>query len=271
VRLLRSLAQAHLDVPPRPLLLWLAWTLAPDRRATLPYVREALAARKKRRAGAPPAETGGSVWMRHLRLLSQAAGGRPVRTAELEALAGDWAQVLEGAGHTRILARGLELGVQDVALTARGVGESVEKELEALAAVAEGAWSQTVGGGLAASLRSRQVEALIQLLERETEGFPASGGVARPLDPPLVELGRWYRFQRNVERLRAAGGPDALITLWYNGLRYVACNWPVFLGKAYPLDAFWACREMHGWCASLSADLKDEEIHQLSHNNAQRY
>ena len=135
--------------------------------------------------------------------------------------------------------------MQDVARAASALRESLEKELETLAAVAEGAWSPTTGAGLAGLLRSRQIEGLIQLAERETAGFPASGGVARALDPPLVELERWYRFQRDVERLRAAGGRDAVQTAWFNGLRYVACNWPVYLERACTEDSAWACREMH--------------------------
>ena len=275
VRLLGLIARAHLDAPPWPPFLWLAWALAPDRRATLPYVREALAARRKRgpasrRASRPAGETGG-VWLRHLRLLERAAAGRTVRVTELEALAGDWEGALEGAGQTRILARGLELGMQDVARAASALRESLEKELETLAAVAEGAWSEATVTGLAGLLRSRQIEGLTQLAERETEGFPESGGVARALDAPLVELERWYRFQRDVERLRAAGGRDAVQTAWFNGLRYVACNWPVYLGRAYNLDSAWACREMHLWCASLSAEVMDEDIHRLSAGNAARY
>jgi hypothetical protein len=271
VRLLGLIARAHLDAPAWPPFLWLAWALAPDRRATLPYVREALTARRGRApASRPPEETGG-VWLSHLRLLARAAAGRTVRAAELEALARDWEEALGGAGHTRILARGLELGVQDMARAASTLRESLESELETLAAVAEGAWSQGAGTGLAGLLRSRQIEGLIQILEREMAGLPASGGVARALDPPLVELERWYRFQRDVERLRAAGGRDAVQTAWFNGLRYVACNWPVYLGRAYNTDSAWACREMHLWCASLSAEVMDEDIHRLSADNATRY
>ena len=95
--------------------------------------------------------------------------------------------------------------------------------------------------------------------------------MARALDQPLVELERWYRFQRDVERLRAAGGRDALQTAWFNGLRYVACNWPVYLERAYTEDSAWACREMHLWCASLSAEVMDQQIHSLSTDNAARY
>jgi len=275
VRLLGRIARAHLEAAPWPPFLWLAWALAPNRRATLPYVKEALAAGRKRgpasRPAPRPAEDTGSVWLRHLRLLERAASGRTVRVTELEALARDWEEALEGAGHSRILARGLELGMQDVARAASALRESLEKELETLAAVAEGAWSQGGGAGLAGLLRSRQIEGLIQLAERETAGFPASGGVARALDPPLVELERWYRFQRDIERLRAAGGRDAVQTAWFNGLRYVACNWPVYLERAYTEESAWACREMHLWCASLSAEVMDQQIHSLSADNAARY
>ena len=54
VRLLGLIARAHLDAPPRSPFFWLAWALAPNRRATLPYVREALAARRKRGPASRP-------------------------------------------------------------------------------------------------------------------------------------------------------------------------------------------------------------------------
>ena len=278
VRLLRRIAEAHqpMEKPPSFLGLWLAWLLAPERRRSLPYVREALNARKtalpsrlspRTPAPSPVTETG-SVQLRHLRLLRRAAAGRTVRTANLEALATAWEEALDGAGNARVLSRGLELGVQGVAQAAEALRSSVIGELEALASVAEGPWSVEEGEGLAGFLRSRQIESILQILERETEGFPTSGHLARKLDPPLVELDRWYRFRSDFERLRAAGGEDALFTAWFNGLRYAACNWPVDLGKAYPGQAALACREMHLWSASLASELGDEQISSLSSSNA---
>jgi hypothetical protein len=279
VRLLRRIAEAHqpLEKPPSFLSLWLAWLLAPERRRSLPYVRKALEARKTARpslltflpAPSPePAMATGSVQLRHLRLLRRAAAGRTVRTAELESLATAWEEALDGAGHARLLSRGLELGVRGVTQAAEALRHSVIGELEVLAGVAEGPWSVEEGEGLAGFLRSRQIEGILEILEREMEGFPASGKLARELDPPLVELDRWYRFRSGFERLRAAGGEDALLTAWFNGLRYVACNWPVDLGKAYPGQAALACREMHLWSASLASELGDAQISSLSSNNA---
>jgi len=275
VRLLRLLALAHrpLGKPPSVLALRLAWLLAPERRRTRPYLEKALVARRRSGSTIPPRveeplEEGGSVWLRHLRLLSRAAYGRTVRTADLEALAASWQDALEGEGHARVLSRGMELGVQGVALAADALHDSVTAELELLARVAEGPWKAGAGEGLAGWLRSRQIEGILGVLERETEGFPATGKLARELDPPLVELDRWYRFRLDFERLRAAGGADALRTAWFNGLRYVACNWPVDLGKAYPDEAGAACREMHLWAASLAGELGDAQISQLSRNNA---
>ena len=280
VCLLWRIAEAHQPIakPPSALSLWLAWLLAPERRRSLPYIRKALNARKTAgpsplspRTPTPlpkPAMETGSVHLRHLRLLRRAAAGRTVRTADLEALATAWEEALEGAGHARILSRGLELGVQGVAQAADALRHSVARELETLASVAEGPWSVEVGEGLAGALRYRQVEGILGILERETEGFPATGELSRDLDPPLVELDRWYRFRSGFERLRAAGGEDALLTAWFNGLRYVACNWPVDLGKAYPGQAALACREMHLWSASLASELGDEQISQLSGSNA---
>ena len=275
VRLLRLLALAHrpLGKPPSVVALRLAWLLAPERRRTRPYLEKALAARRRSGPTVPPRaeeplEEGGSVWLRHLRLLSRAAYGRTVRTADLEALATAWQESLEGEGYARVLSRGMELGVQGVAPAANALRDSVAGELDLLARVAEGPWRAGKGDGLAGWLRSRQIEGLLRVLERETEGFPATGQLARELDPPLVELDRWYRFRLDFERLRAAGGEDALRTAWFNGLRYVACNWPVDLGKAYPDEAGAACREMHLWSASLAGELGDEQISRLSSSNA---
>jgi hypothetical protein len=275
VRLLRLLILAHrpLGKTPSALALRLAWLLAPERRRTRPYLEKALAARRRSDPAVPPRaeeplEEGGSVWLRHLRLLSRAAYGRTVRTADLEALAASWQETLEGEGYARVLSRGMELGVQGVAPAAEALRHSVAGELELLARVAEGPWRAREGDGLAGWLRSRQIEGILRVLERETEGFPATGELARELDPPLVELDRWYRFRLDFERLRAAGGVDALRTAWFNGLRYVACNWPVDLGKAYPGEAGAACREMHLWSASLASELGDEQISRLSGSNA---
>lgn len=276
VRLLRLLTLAHQPVgkPPSALVLRLAWLLAPERRRSLPHLEKALIARKGRRGPAiprvtaEPLEKGGNVWLRHLRLIRRAAYGQTIRTVDLEALAASWQEALDGEGHARLLSRGMELGVQEAAPAANALRNSVVGELELLARVAEGPWGADEGDGLAGWLRSRQIEGILRVLERETEGFPATGQLARQLDPPLVELDRWYRFRLDFERLRAAGGVDALRTAWFNGLRYVACNWPVDLGKAYPGEAALACREMHLWSASLASELGDEQISRLSSNNA---
>ncbi len=277
-RWLRHLAEAHLGAPPPASRLWLSWALAPGRRRSFPYLREALAVREEAASGSFPAapetpsgeETGATPWLRHLRLLAEGAAGRPVRTADLEALAAEWEEVLEGPGHARLLARGLELGAQGVAQAVAGLRETVVDELAALANVAQGAWSEDAASPLAERLRSRQVAGLLEILEREQEGFPETGGVARAFDPPLVELERWFRFRGGVEKLVEAGGPDELLTAWFNGLRYAACNWPVFLGRAHPVHAVWACREMHRWSASLACELGDDRIFDLSSKNAAR-
>jgi hypothetical protein len=278
VRLLRRLAAAHLDgVPPPAAALWLAWALAPQRRQTFPFVQAALV---PRRVGAPapaaeavepPDQQTGNVWLRHLRLLARGAAGRTIRVDELEELAGQWEEALAGDGQARILSRGLELGVQGVAAAAAALRSSLVAELEALAEVAEGRWSAAAGEGLAGHLRSHQIEGILALLELEMKGFTAAGGLARELDPPGVELERWHRFRRHVDRLVAVGGHDALTTAWFNGLRYVICNWPFFLGKAYGKEAALACGEMHRWSATVARRLRDEEIHRISSANAAHY
>jgi hypothetical protein len=266
VRLLRLLARAHLGTPVAPATLRLAWLLAPDRRATLPCLREVL---EGRGPGEPALLSGGTggVWLRHLRLLADAAAGEPVRTERLEALAADWSRALEGAGRAALLARGLELGVNGVELAAAEARRSVVTDLQALASVAEGPWSGEAKAGLVRLLRSRQVEDILADLE---EASPSSGGEERPLDLPLVELDRWLRFRRDFERLAAAGGPEELLAAWMSGLRYV-CNWPYLLDKAHGREAAWLCREIHLWCAAVARGLGDDEIHRFSSAHASRY
>jgi nitrate/nitrite transporter NarK len=92
------------------------------------------------------------------------------------------------------------------------------------------------------------------------------------LGPLLAARIGWHPvFQREVDRLVVAGGTDALLTAWFNGLRYVACNWPVYLERAYGGDVGASCVEMHRWSATVARRLRDEEIHRISGANAGRY
>jgi hypothetical protein len=84
---------------------------------------------------------------------------------------------------------------------------------------------------------------------------------------PLVELERWLQFRRDLRRLLEASEEHALPTAWYNGLRFAACNWPVFLLRTYGLDVHWACRQMFRWSEAQARQVGDEEIARLSHRN----
>lgn len=86
---------------------------------------------------------------------------------------------------------------------------------------------------------------------------------------PLEELERWLGLRARVEVLAEKGGADALRIAWYGGLRFVACNWGVFLVRQGGSGASWAAYFMHVWSADLADEVGDEEIASLSRENAE--
>jgi hypothetical protein len=276
VRLLRMLAAAHLpsaSPAPSPVLLWLAWLLAPERRYTVSLVRSALARQRIQdgRRAAAPAAAGGieSVWLRHLELLARAGAGRAVSVADVEALAEGWEALLGRKSYMRLVVRAAELGAPDAQAAASALRPAVEAELEALAETVEGEWPEPARRGLAAKLRRRRLDRLFAAVQTEVEPFRGHdfANFPRQLDTPLAEMERWLQFRLSLRRLLASNA-EALPTAWHNGLRLAACNWPVYLLRAHGPAAHRACREMSAWCETLAREVDDQEIVKLSHGNS---
>jgi hypothetical protein len=277
VRLLRWVASAHTGGAASPALLWLAWLLAPERRRTRPLVLAVVEPERTAAIIPPPrvrapreeaAATDGGVWLRHLKLLADAAEGRPVRPSDIEAVAEDWENAFKKAGRMRLLSRGAELEVPDVQAVVAGVPPALRAELEAVAESVDGPWPEPQRrDGLAAEVCRRRLDRLYATVQVEVDPFLGQKGIQRKLGDPLAELERWLQFRRDLRRLLEASGEDALPTSWYNGLRIAACNWPVFLLRTYGLDAHWACRQMFRWSEAQARRMGDQEIAKLSHGN----
>jgi hypothetical protein len=276
VRLLRLVASAHTGRVASPFLLWLAWLLAPGRWRTRPLVLALLdtertaAIAPSSRVPAPleaAAATDG-VWLRHLKLLADAAEGRPVRPSDVDAVAEEWEDTFRKADRMRLLSRGAELGVPDVQAVVAGLRPALLAELEAVAESADGLWPEPQRrDGLAAEVRRRRSDRLFAAVQVEVDPFLGRKGFQRKLEDPLAELERWLQFRRDLRRLLEASGENALPTSWYNGLRIAACNWPVFLLRTYGPDAHWACRQMFRWSEAQARRMGDQEIASLSHGN----
>ncbi|HSS48948.1 MAG TPA: hypothetical protein VLX28_08375 [Thermoanaerobaculia bacterium] len=281
VRLLRRLAAAHI-VPagsasraPSPVLLWLAWLLAPERRYTVSLVRSALALQTAPRiqlAAEPVAvdASGESVWLRHLELLARAGAGRTVSAADVESLAGHWEAMLGRKSYMRLVVRAAELGAPDAQAAAAALRPAVEAELAALAEAVEGEWPEPARPGLVAKLRRHRLDRLFAAVQVEVEPFRGHNfaNFPRKLDTPLIEMERWLQLRLSLRRLLSSNA-EALPTAWHNGLRLAACNWPVYLLQTHGPAAFWACREMSAWCETLAREVDDQEIVKLSHGNSQ--
>jgi hypothetical protein len=275
VRLLKRLAAAHGRQPgkaPSALLLELEWVLAPERRYTFSLVRSALARKSDPsvQRAAPPAMAEENVWQGHLQLLGRAAAGRTVSATDVEALAERWEAVLGRKGYLHLLTRAVELGSPDARDAAAALRPAIEAELQALAETVEGVWPEPARPGLVAKLRRSRLDRLFAAVQVEVELFRGHNFASFPrkLDTPLAEMERWLQLRLSLRKLLASN-VGALPTVWHNGLRLAACNWPVYLLQTHGAAAFWACREMSAWCETLAREVDDQEIVKLSHGNSQ--
>jgi hypothetical protein len=264
--LLQLLARHRLEQPVPAAGLWLAWALAPLRLSTWRWVAAPPAPQEPVEVVGPPAST---PWGLHLRLLSEAAAGRPVPLPEVARLARAWDGVLRPRDRARFIARGLTLGALSPADAWESFRGGLASELGALIASAEGSWPQgeELEGLTGEILRGRR-DRLFAEVEAGCAGFPPAGGVTRELGRPLEEWEKWLRLRRAVDELRAFCGPQAVATAWHNGLRYAACNWPVFLQRAQDASILWMTWVMHRWSADQARAVGDAEIEGLSVGNA---
>ena len=266
-RFLRLLARARVvgDVPAP--WLWIAWALAPRRRHTLAAVRDALRSSAPGREWAEAREAR-SPWGFHLRTLERAAGGERIERARVMRLARLWDGPLGAEGQARLRARALELGVLDPETAARMVYTDVLEDLDALAAVAVGAWPQddVEPEGLSGLMLAEAENRLYGSLEPWVE--PYRDGVATKVHYPLAEWDRWLAFRAAIDRLEEALGEEALATSWYGGLRLAAWNWPCRVLNLHQQKAAWICHVMFEWTASLAERIGDEEAASVNRENA---
>jgi hypothetical protein len=265
-RFLRLLARAHLAADVGARWLWVAWALAPRRR-----LHKALVARAPLRpAPAAAAETRGglSAWRLHLRLMDRAARGERIDRALVLRLAAVWDAPLGAAGLARLRARALELGVIDPESACRAVNAAVLADLEALAAVAEGAWPLEAvhGDGLPGILVAGAENRLYADLDPWVE--PYRNGEKTEVRDPLEEWRRWLAFKGALDRLQDALGEEAVATSWHAGVRLAAWNWPCRLLDLYQEKAAWACRVMFEWTVALAERVGDEEAVTVNRENA---
>jgi hypothetical protein len=271
-RLLRLLARAHQEEPPQRSSLLPAWGWAAGRRASRGWIPDpsGTTADSANVPAAPLEDAGKSPFESHLGLLAAAATCRPFTAESVIALSRSWERRLTPGAGESFEARGRALGVRALDEGAWAIRHSLVAELELLAATARGDWPAVAAESLAGEVQRRGCERLLAGLSAWTAGFPESGGIARPLEPPLAEWQSWAGLRMAVERLRAVGGPAAVQAAWYGeGLRLTACNWPVHLGKVYGVSAFWACHSMHRWSAHLAGSVADAAIALRSSENAE--
>ena len=264
VLLMRLLARTHLGRPVPPFILWTAWLLSPGRRESRPWVRKAIQGVGKGEEATLPAAP--SPWLEHLRLLSDAAAGRPVPVEAVARLAASWEEELTAARQAPWIARGLELGARSPSAACDELRREVLDGLQAMIGAGRGDWPETGGEGLAAELGRRCRDRLFDSIHRRVLPFQ-DGEPTRSFGPPMEEWGEWLALRRDVQRLAELCGPAAVATAWHGGLRLAACNWPVFLERRYGPRVMWATHVMHGWAARLARETSDDDIQRLCGRN----
>lgn len=250
VRFLRRLAAVHQGERVSAAALWRAWALAPGRRESRAWRDAALAVLPGARPETAPEATqpAAAPWLEHQRLLDTAAAGRPLSLERVARLADAWQEELS---RRRAVSR-----------ETRG---RVMRELDALVDAAQGAWPEDMSE-LTAELMARRRGLLLQGLPRWTAGFPARGGIDRPIRQPVEEWSDWLAFHSHVFRL-ASCGHETLQTAWHNGVRMTACNWPVHLQKTHGERSHWAACVMYAWAGWFASWVGDDEIQRLSQSN----
>lgn len=289
---LRRLARFHQNGggAPSGLLRVLAW-LAPGRAENRAWLDAAAAPSPPL---SPPLSARGELpWQAHLVLLARATSATPPPMTAVAALAAGWEEPLAAAGQGRCLARGLELETRAPAEVFHRLRESIVADLQGLMELADGRWPDALVPAdgpdedeetesweedeeereltLAEELALHHRNRLFERIRRRSAAFLGSASEDQPARPgtaPLAEWEEWMSLRRDVERLEAFAGFEAVETAWYTGLRIAACNWPVELEQGHGIRAKGATYGMHLWSAELAGRVGDEEIVKLSRNNA---
>ncbi|SJZ36861.1 hypothetical protein SAMN02745119_00278 [Trichlorobacter thiogenes] len=270
--LLRLLARGHLTGSCNRALLVLYWIIAPCRLATFPYLRSLLSPQKSSdvQTVTPPDET---FQIAHLRLLNDAAEGRPIELAQVLSIAAAWQSTFTSESYAATLARGMEVGARDSHGVADAIPEELLAELEELVAVATGGlpeellenweeWRETLVGTLVIRLRSR----LFQKLEESADHF--FDGDAEQAPPLLQCWDTWLAMHDATERLGYLMGTEDVATAWYGGLQITAWNGACRVSNTYGSKGNWISYLMFSWVVRVADIVEDAEAARVNRNNA---
>ena len=270
--LLRLLAKGHITGTCNWALLALYWIIAPCRLATFPYLRSLLSPQRSSdaQAATPSDET---FQVAHLRLLSDAAEGRPIELVQVLRLAAAWQSALTSESSAAILARGMEVGARDSRGVADAIPEELLAEMEELVAVATGGlpedifvnweeWRETLVGTVVMRLRSR----LFQKLEESSAKFFDDDAEHAP---PLLQCwDTWLAMHDATERLGYLMGTEDVATAWYGGLQITAWNGACRVSNTYGSKGNWISYLMFSWVVRIADIVEDEEAARVNRNNA---
>jgi len=271
--LLRLLARAHLSGNVNRVLLVFCWIIAPCRVATYPYLRALLLPHGVTAAQAAPDSPEESFSVRHLRLLREAAEGRPIPLTQVVDLAVSWQSILTTESYATYLARGMVVGARDSQGAIDGIPQQLLTELEELASAGTGdlpveilenweAWRETLAGALILRLRNR----LFSDVEDFAEQFFHD---EEEQAPPLLQCWeRWLAMHDATERLGSLMGVDDLATAWYGGLQINAWNGACRVFNAYGKKSTWVSYAMFTWLVRVADNVGDEEAARVNRNNA---
>lgn len=271
--LLRLLARAHLSGNVNRVLLLFCWIISPCRVATYPYLRSVL-----RRQGVTAAQTvpdmpDESFPVMHLRLLREAAEGRPIPLAQVVDLAVSWQSLLTPESYATYLARGLVAGARDSHGAIDAIPHELLTELEELVSAGTGDlpveildnwedWRETLAGALILRLRNRLFSNVEDFAE---QFFPDEDEET----PPLLQCWeRWLAMQDATERLGSLMGVDDLATAWYGGLQINAWNGACRVYNAYGKKSTWVSFAMFTWLVRVADKVGDEEAARVNRDNA---
>jgi hypothetical protein len=288
VRFLSVLALSQLGEPVRPWWLFVAWALAPKRRATLAQVRQAVARQSARSRSIPPPTPMRSVpheqrtvldpRLRHFLLLGRAARGEPIQMREVLALAEAWQTQLDDNALAQLQARALELDARDGPKQAGTIREVVLGELTLLALAADGqippspveelrpADAAQDPPALAEEVRRRLKEQLFKDVAGALDGLatgPATGSV-----DALDAWERWLVLRSALDRLLSRAGENAATTLWHSDIRNRVWGFASALFDQRQEQTAWVAHVMFAWLAERAELANDMPAMLMNRENA---
>ncbi|MFO0755753.1 MAG: hypothetical protein U0359_04650 [Byssovorax sp.] len=239
--LLSGVAQCRLLEPMAPghLGLWLRWALAPNRRATLPIVRRALAALdgafispgdvepKPRVVETDASDPLSTALLLHAALL--AAGARPVTADEVRTLGHAWDAALGDSSTERRLAeRALSIGASGASAALGRLRASVEEDIAAVV-LSAGMPLSALGerGKVTDRVRAKVRDRLLSEVEVASDSIRRRCDDKRAL-PAIDEWREWIALTALVERGTKLAGDDFRRLAFYK-VHPDACSLAVWL------------------------------------------